>query len=178
MAADYVEQIRAVQESGPYNLLGWSFGGIAAHEIAVQLQAAGEQVASLVIMDAYPPRQEGSLTPASDEEGLAEEASGSGGRTRLEVPGPDPDLACILDMVRQEAGSLVISDEELVAFARVFRNNGTIIAAHEFQRFNGNLLVIAAAQGRPQDVSAGRWEPYVSATYRNPCFPAGMPICG
>ncbi len=128
-------------------------------------------------MDAYPPRQEGSLTPASDEEGLAEEASGSGGRTRLEVPGPDPDLAGILDMVRQEAGSLVISDEELVAFARVFRNNGTIIAAHEFQRFNGNLLVIAAAQGRPQDVSAGRWEPYVSGEISEsllPCRHADM----
>src|SRR6202035_6200465 len=28
MAADYLEQIRAVQGSGPYHLLGWSFGGI------------------------------------------------------------------------------------------------------------------------------------------------------
>jgi acyl carrier protein len=31
MASEYIEQIRAVQESGPYHLLGWSFGGIAAH---------------------------------------------------------------------------------------------------------------------------------------------------
>ena len=28
MAADYIEQMRKVQPSGPYHLLGWSFGGI------------------------------------------------------------------------------------------------------------------------------------------------------
>ncbi len=43
MAADYIELIRAVQETGPYYLLGWSFGGVAVHEIAVQLQAAGKK---------------------------------------------------------------------------------------------------------------------------------------
>jgi surfactin synthase thioesterase subunit len=41
LASSYLRQIRAVQPDGPYHLLGWSFGGLAAHEIAVQLQAAG-----------------------------------------------------------------------------------------------------------------------------------------
>ncbi|MGW2086269.1 thioesterase domain-containing protein [Streptomyces sp. NPDC001880] len=54
MAADYIEQIRRVQKSGPYHLLGWSLRGVAAHEMAVQLQEAGEEVAALVVLDAYP----------------------------------------------------------------------------------------------------------------------------
>ena len=30
MARDYLDQVRAVQPSGPYHLLGWSFGGVLA----------------------------------------------------------------------------------------------------------------------------------------------------
>jgi acyl carrier protein len=36
----YLELIRSEQPTGPYHLLGWSFGGVIAHEIAVQLQRA------------------------------------------------------------------------------------------------------------------------------------------
>ncbi|MGC0314399.1 amino acid adenylation domain-containing protein [Kitasatospora acidiphila] len=53
MAAEYVEQIRTVQPSGPYHLLGWSFGGAVAQAMATQLQAAGEEVALLALMDSF-----------------------------------------------------------------------------------------------------------------------------
>jgi acyl carrier protein len=56
MAADYVEQIRTVQATGPYYLLGWSFGGVVAQEMAVQLREAGDQVAGLILVDSYPIR--------------------------------------------------------------------------------------------------------------------------
>ncbi|MEU0501740.1 amino acid adenylation domain-containing protein [Nocardia sp. NPDC005998] len=49
----YVDAIRSVQPQGPYHLLGWSMGGVFAHEIAVQLQRAGQQVATLAVMDSY-----------------------------------------------------------------------------------------------------------------------------
>nr|WP_246351321.1 non-ribosomal peptide synthetase [Nocardia barduliensis] len=52
-AARYVELIRSVQPKGPYHLLGWSFGGVLAHEIAVRLQRDGERVALLAVMDSY-----------------------------------------------------------------------------------------------------------------------------
>ncbi|MQY17212.1 non-ribosomal peptide synthetase [Nocardia macrotermitis] len=52
-AKDYVAQIRSVQPEGPYQLLGWSLGGLIAHEMAVQLQDAGERVELLAMMDSY-----------------------------------------------------------------------------------------------------------------------------
>ncbi|MEV5973018.1 amino acid adenylation domain-containing protein [Streptomyces sp. NPDC051921] len=55
MAADYLAEIRAVQPEGPYHLLGWSFGAGVAHEMGVQLQARGEEVALLAMLDGYPP---------------------------------------------------------------------------------------------------------------------------
>ncbi|MEH6413517.1 non-ribosomal peptide synthase/polyketide synthase [Pseudomonas sp. CGJS7] len=47
----YLAQIRAIQPEGPYHLLGYSYGGATALELAVRLQQAGEQVGRLVILD-------------------------------------------------------------------------------------------------------------------------------
>jgi thioesterase domain-containing protein len=46
-----VERIRETQPRGPYRLLGYSLGGVVAHEVACQLQAQGERVESLVLLD-------------------------------------------------------------------------------------------------------------------------------
>ncbi|ASM73834.1 MULTISPECIES: non-ribosomal peptide synthetase [Roseobacteraceae] len=54
MARDYVARIQAVQPEGPYFLLGWSFGGLAAQEIAHQLETQGERIAYLCLLDAFP----------------------------------------------------------------------------------------------------------------------------
>lgn len=51
MAARYVEQIRKIQPVGPYNLLGWSFGGVVAIEMACILNEMGEQVSFLGLVD-------------------------------------------------------------------------------------------------------------------------------
>jgi thioesterase domain-containing protein len=90
MAADYIGQIRAVRPAGPYHLLGWSLGGVVAHEMAVQLQAAGERVAALVLLDAYPadPAYPPADDPAGEEEPAAEgllsaEEAAAVGRVRL-----------------------------------------------------------------------------------------------
>ncbi|WPB75854.1 beta-ketoacyl synthase N-terminal-like domain-containing protein [Archangium violaceum] len=51
LAALYVREIRQLQPRGPYRLGGWSFGCVAAYEVARQLEAEGEQVALLVLLD-------------------------------------------------------------------------------------------------------------------------------
>jgi amino acid adenylation domain-containing protein len=51
MAAHYIADIRKVQPRGPYHLLGYSFGGTVALEIAHQFRAAGEEVAFLGMID-------------------------------------------------------------------------------------------------------------------------------
>jgi thioesterase domain-containing protein/non-ribosomal peptide synthetase component F len=51
IAKTYVEAIREQQPTGPYVLAGWSFGGMAAVEMARQLEAAGEEVAELIMVD-------------------------------------------------------------------------------------------------------------------------------
>ena len=50
-AADYIDEVRAMQPEGPYLLAGYSGGGITAYEMAQQLRAAGEEVAVLALLD-------------------------------------------------------------------------------------------------------------------------------
>ena len=51
MAAWYIREIRAMQPQGPYHLLGYSFGGTVALEMARQLTAAGQRMGMLGMLD-------------------------------------------------------------------------------------------------------------------------------
>lgn len=50
-AADYIAELRQVQPHGPYLLGGFSGGGLTAWDMARQLEAAGEVVSVLVLLD-------------------------------------------------------------------------------------------------------------------------------
>jgi aspartate racemase len=51
MASHYLKEIRSLQPEGPYHLLGASFGGLVAFEMAHQLNAQGQQVALLAMLN-------------------------------------------------------------------------------------------------------------------------------
>ncbi|SAK68328.1 acetoacetyl-CoA synthetase [Caballeronia hypogeia] len=53
MARGYVLRMREAQPKGPYALVGYSFGGLIAFEIAQQLVAAGEKIEMLCLLDTY-----------------------------------------------------------------------------------------------------------------------------
>jgi amino acid adenylation domain-containing protein len=51
MANDFIQAIQTIQPHGPYFLLGYSFGGIIAFEMARQLATQGEDVGFLGLLD-------------------------------------------------------------------------------------------------------------------------------
>ncbi len=51
LAAEYLADMRKVCPTGPYYLLGFSAGAMVAYEIARQLQAAGQTVAHMVLVE-------------------------------------------------------------------------------------------------------------------------------
>jgi amino acid adenylation domain-containing protein len=146
MAADYIEQIRAVQATGPYNLLGWSMGAVIAHEIAVQLQSAGEEVAALIAMDiGLRISVEGKQMPELNRDDR--EQAPERGR---------------LDKMREHYRGQ-IPDMSLTTAARVYDNNVAIADAHEPGVYDGKLLLISSAvkdEGAPS--MKALWERYVS----------------
>ncbi len=54
MATDYLQAILKIQNNGPYYLMGWSFGGVVALEIAHQLQNMGQEVNQVIMIDSFP----------------------------------------------------------------------------------------------------------------------------
>jgi thioesterase domain-containing protein/aryl carrier-like protein len=141
MAADYATQMRAVQPEGPYHVLGFSFGVVPAHEIAVQLREQGADVV-LVLMDSYPMEDPDSGEPAPDDEELPWE-----------------------ELINAEFGRVLggFSDDELAIFAAIFRNNTKIRVRHQLGRFDGDALLIASTDSAPDGESnTWRWAPYIS----------------
>ncbi|MDJ0579745.1 alpha/beta fold hydrolase [Crocosphaera sp.] len=55
LAETCVKEIRMIQPKGPYLIGGHCFGGAVAFEIVQQLQSQGEDIASLILIDAYCP---------------------------------------------------------------------------------------------------------------------------
>ncbi|CAM5410095.1 Tyrocidine synthase 3 [Streptomyces spiroverticillatus] len=188
MAAGYLRLIREVQPSGPYHLLGWSFGGTVAHEMARQLQESGEEVGLLALLDAHPTgryRHAGrpgaaeilSLAldglPLEELEGL--EASG-GESGPVEADGPDglgeglPGAGAVLGLLR-ERGSVLggLDAGALRRLVKVTANNIALTQGEEPGRYRGPVLFFEALPGRGADgVSlAEAWAPYVEGVVEN-----------
>jgi thioesterase domain-containing protein len=158
MAADYIAKMRTVQENGPYHIAGWSFGGLVAHEVGVQLQAAGEQVAELILFDAFP----------ADPDRVADDA-----RWPVKfryVPTLDE---IIEDMYRESALIPVgLSQQEIMVLARFRQNNIKIGLVHEPAKFDGDLILIVAAESHPgRETVAGPWKNHVSGTIHEAFVP-------
>jgi len=56
LATRLLQLMRTVQPQGPYRLAGWSFGGVLAYEIAIQLVGLDEEVEFVGLIDTYLPR--------------------------------------------------------------------------------------------------------------------------
>ena len=54
MVNEYLSHIKKIQPHGPYKLLGWSMGGVIAHEVGCRLQKNGQAIDLLAILDGYP----------------------------------------------------------------------------------------------------------------------------
>jgi amino acid adenylation domain-containing protein len=157
MAADYFEQMRAVQPAGPYHLLGWSLGGVIAHAIATHIQAQGAQVALLAILDGYPGfggKKQGA--PAGAEPARSRHETDE----RLERMVEE-----IVDLARRENGRAEVDAEVVSAIRSVLINNRRLGASFTPGRFGGDVLLFVSLLGRPPSSPAAdapdRWRPYV-----------------
>ncbi|WP_210594061.1 non-ribosomal peptide synthetase [Streptomyces sp. GESEQ-35] len=151
MAEEYVTELRTVQPSGPYHLLGWSMGGRVAQEMAVQLQEDGQQVA-LIIMGGYAPAPIGTI---QERDGNGNDDHADASDVLDEAPSLR-DLAGLPDYFRSE-----ISDEEAEARARIIANNTRIYVNHYPRRFYDDILFISSDE-LEDGWGRAMWQPYIS----------------
>ncbi|MFF1376346.1 amino acid adenylation domain-containing protein [Streptomyces sp. NPDC058308] len=154
MAADYVEQLRSVRPRGPYHLVGWSFGGLVAFEMATQLQEQGEEIALLALLDAFPTTAKSGAEPVpADEDSMLRMIAANAGydpEAITTVGAGEPLTPTALSAFFQQVGAVManLTADDLRTFAHTLRHNAGIGAAFTPGVFRGDLLVLTAELGR------------------------------
>lgn len=156
MAASYIGDLRSRIPQGPYALLGWSFGGLVAFEMARQLDALGSPVPLLAICDAGP---DDALTmPASMDAAFALLAHAVGldrAAGALMALKPDERLSELfrLSLERQR----LPPGYRLAHLERMLQLNHVHLQAarsYEFGAYRHDLVLFRAA-GRDEEQAAG-----------------------
>jgi amino acid adenylation domain-containing protein len=122
--------VRMAQPKGPYRLIGHSYGGVVAYEMARLLLEQGEEVASLVLLDSIAPSLM-QRTHARDEltelvEACMALADLYGARLDLDIDrlrhaSLDESIHALVDLLN--ARGLEITRDQFAAFHRVYRAN-------------------------------------------------------
>ncbi|MFE2032055.1 amino acid adenylation domain-containing protein [Streptomyces scopuliridis] len=166
IAADYLRQMRTVQPTGPYLLLGWSFGGLVAHAIAERLQREGEKVAMLAMLDSFPRlRAESMDAVLSQQEFLAGMLDLAG--YHQEGPSGEPlEFARVTEILRQQDGVLgSLEERHVAALYEVFENNSRIARGHVPGRYVGDVLFFEAVLGKPSEAPGPQvWAPFLEGS--------------
>jgi amino acid adenylation domain-containing protein len=151
MAALYLQALREAQPQGPYHLGAWSSGGLVAFEMARQLEAAGETVRQLVLVDTPAPWPSSLAATDVDESTLLRwfvqdmtPAAAAAARTRR--CDSLAEAVALIDEHRRDADPLPLAQVEPVW--RVFRAMLKATQAYRGGRVRAAITVAKAAEQR------------------------------
>ncbi|MET9301303.1 amino acid adenylation domain-containing protein [Micromonospora aurantiaca] len=160
LVTDYVSLIRRIQLAGPYRLLGWSFGGLAAHAIATRLQSENDEVEFLSMLDSRL-LDAADLPPLPNREALLTELPSALGFDPTAQNDPSNVMA---EFARRNLDAILRASEHLHRVMRDF----------EPAVFRGDLLFFHASL-EPADNPQGAvaWKPYIDGRIEVHDLPCG-----
>ena len=153
IAALFIEEVRTIQPEGPYRFAGQCMGGVIALEMAQQLQARGERVELLALIETWPPAvvaSDGSAAPRSlGLRGLVARCVA----TVMTLMNADPELRRVL--VRQKVsklGRVMLRREQWrdvaeIARERVEQANYEAFTRYQPKYYDGGIRLVMA-EGR------------------------------
>lgn len=162
MAMHYIQAIKEIQPTGPYQLLGWSLGGNVVQEMAVQLEHLGEEVSLLCVLDAYP----FTFTPPVD---LSEEQEAL--VALLALAGYEPNIEDIItqeyviDALKAEGSAIATLDEEtMLRLKEVYKNSIRLLKQHKTNVYHGDVLFYKSTVVPDwiPNVDVTSWKPYIT----------------
>ena len=151
-AADYIAELRQIQPHGPYLLGGFSGGGITAFEMARQLEAAGEEVAMLVMLDTPLPvrpelsSQDKALIKLQElrRKGAGYLSEWAGNRIRWEIQ-------------KRRGTPPLVSTGTSFNNAKIEAAFREALTAYDLKPWNGPLVLFRPPLDRHWKVSGGNW---------------------
>ncbi|MFI5680210.1 SDR family NAD(P)-dependent oxidoreductase [Streptomyces cellulosae] len=155
-AAHYIALIRELQPQEPYHLLGWSFGGCLAYEVARRLRETGSAVGFLGLIDTILPA---ALPELESEQMLierfgrfAEYVEKTYGR-RLDLPYEElaatPDEQQIDVVMRLVAEAGLDMSPGIMEHQRTSYIDARVGERYEPQRYPGHIVLYRAQEAQP-----------------------------
>ncbi len=164
LSTEYVERVISLSADGEkIHLLGWSVGGIIAHEMASQLEIRGKNVGIIAMLDSYP-------SDMWRDEPEPDEASAL--KALMLIAGFDPDSTTEIKLTRESVIEFLrtsnhpladLTDNDLNGVMRSVELNARLVRKHRHNHFNGRVLHFRAEldhQGK--NLHASMWNPYVA----------------
>ena len=151
-----IEALKTVQRVGPYKLLGHSYGGVVAYEMARMLLAEGEEISGLILLDSVAPSLMQLPAPKDDATELLEACAAAASLYDIKV---EIDIHRIKELSTEAALKYIagllhesgvdINDAQLAAFYRVYRANLTCYRNYKPSMLPRNIEVslYVATQG-------------------------------
>jgi thioesterase domain-containing protein len=166
MAANYADRIQAMYPDGPYNLLGWSFGGVVAHELAIELRRRGCEIPRLILLDPQGGTDGGDDLAGRDlvEKDIQDEVLRV---YRKNIPGQDDSLTFeqIEDLIRKWGAAEHDRFRQFMEFVLDNHNNNRALhRSHIPGVYDGDVILFTAArdQGDLNSPSLQSWRPFVA----------------
>jgi thioesterase domain-containing protein/acyl carrier protein len=168
MAELYIQAMRSVQPSGPYQLGGWSLGGLLAWEIARQLTDQGETVGLLALIDTYPVNKAPGDKTFEDFDVLRWFA---GDMARLLGQDTDEMRDSFAQLGPEEQWSMVQNalvqygvvpkenaHAEMTRLLEIFGRNFRAMESYSLRQTDQNVLLLLAAEGQAPEQLARQWK--------------------
>ncbi|MGW2317445.1 non-ribosomal peptide synthetase [Streptomyces sp. NPDC001680] len=152
----HVARMREARPHGPYHVMGWSFGGVLAHAVAVRLESLGERVATLALLDARPLPED---RPVSASRRWVMEVLLGHRAGDLAEPETDEELVELLRAQDPVLGML--EPKQVAAVVATTAGNGDAFLGYDVQgHFSGDMLffnAVRTSDGTGRDA----WAPYI-----------------
>lgn len=156
LAATYIEALRTIQPHGPYLLGGYSMGGIVAFEMALQLQADGEETLLVVMIDspAHPAAKDSQakLSTLDHLQMLGTALSVGEGReftfewTQIEKLNPEDQVRAFASEVwRQKLTTVYVKEPSWQALLATVRNSYDLMSGYTPKPYSGRIAIVRAA---------------------------------
>ncbi|NYT86162.1 non-ribosomal peptide synthetase [Pollutimonas harenae] len=163
LANRYADQIETMQSEGPYHLLGWSVGGIIAHEVACVLAERHRPVGVVCMLDAY---------PSEVWRARPEPAHDAAYKAIMHIAGYDPDALGagklnrkgVIEFLRGSGHALgELTDVQLDGIISSVEHSNALVRQHEHRFYNGPLLYYRAAlDHQDEDLHPDMWRPWAA----------------
>lgn len=162
LARRQYETIRSLVGDQPFHVAGWSLGGMAAHAVATVARTAGHEVASVTLLDAYPPSQWQHLSEPTETEALTGILRLAG----LDAPQSQAPLTRdqVADLLRASGSALAsLPPRVLDGCLRSVLEAARLVRTDTPGIMPGDLTLIVAGAPRPEThVDPAGWHNHVA----------------